>query len=64
MRREILEKGGEILFETRLERLIQQNGALTGIVYSQQGIQTQIDCNACILAIGHSARDTLSLIHI
>ncbi|PWL47826.1 MAG: hypothetical protein DBY39_04735 [Clostridiales bacterium] len=62
MRREILEKGGEILFETRLERLIQQNGALTGIVYSQQGIQTQIDCNACILAIGHSARDTFSML--
>ena len=62
MRREILKNGGEILFETRLERLIQQNGALKGILYSQKGVQTQLDCNACILAIGHSARDTFSML--
>lgn len=62
MRRGILKNGGEILFETRLERLIQQNGALKGILYSQKGVQTQLDCNACILAIGHSARDTFSML--
>lgn len=60
MREEIRKSGGEILFEARLEKLLHRDGRLVAAEYVRQGQQHRIDCGACILAIGHSARDTFS----
>ena len=62
MRREIRKMGGEVLFEARLEQLHHHGGKLQAIEYSHKGVHTKVDCNACILAIGHSARDTFEML--
>jgi uncharacterized FAD-dependent dehydrogenase len=78
MRRRIEELGGEVRFNTRLDSLIIEDGRLTGIRVAhsdhahgsdrddasrrQESIET-IMTGAVILAVGHSARDTFSMIH-
>ncbi len=58
IRREIIMLGGELCFETRLERLITENGRLTGAELLRDGELSRISCSRLILAIGHSARDS------
>ena len=63
IRREIISLGGEVLFESRMEELIIKNGAVAGaVVQGKDGLRT-IGCEALILAIGHSARDTFEKLH-
>lgn len=56
IRLEIEKLGGRILFDTRLAGIKQRNGALCAAV-TDDG---EIPCDRLVLAIGHSARDTLS----
>ena len=59
IRNNILSLGGKVRFETKLQRLLIKDGAVRGAVLkAPQGI-TEEPFDACILAIGHSARDTL-----
>lgn len=53
MRRQIIESGGEVHFQTRVDRLIVENDAVTG-VECQTG---EAFYGPVILATGHSARD-------
>ena len=46
--------GGQVLFHTKLERLLLEGGAVRGAAASGR----EIPCRALILAPGHSARDT------
>jgi uncharacterized FAD-dependent dehydrogenase len=57
-RRKIESLGGEYKFGCRLEGLRFQNGRLQGIETSSGFISTSL----CVLAIGHSARDTYELL--
>jgi len=59
LRREIVSLGGEVRFGARLEGLRVEEGRLTGIDVREGGELRQIGCERLILAIGHSARDTL-----
>ena len=59
LRKRIQELGGEVRFETRVERLKLENGVLRGVV-TDAG--EEIPCNHCVLAIGHSARDTFRML--
>ncbi|MEA4899269.1 MAG: hypothetical protein VB067_06965 [Christensenellaceae bacterium] len=54
IRREVERLGGEVRFETRLDRLILEGGRLQGIVADAADIEAE----QIILAVGHSARDT------
>lgn len=63
MRKEIQDDGGEIHFRACLKKIEQKNGKLTGLVYKQDGRDDQIETDQCILAIGHSARDTFSMLY-
>ena len=63
LRQKVLELGGEIWFETKFCNLQLQEGQLTSITVQQGGQERQIPCNQLILAIGHSARDTFSVLH-
>ena len=56
-RRSVIALGGQVLFGTRLERLVLKDGALTGAVVCKDGETRELLCDRLILATGHSARD-------
>jgi uncharacterized FAD-dependent dehydrogenase len=60
MREEIVQYGGEFLFEQKVTDFIITNGTITG-VRTEQGNTFQ--AHAVILATGHSARDIFELLH-
>lgn len=57
IRMEIIRLGGKVLFETKLEEVF-HNGRISGIKINGQ----EIPCEALVLAIGHSARDTFEML--
>lgn len=59
LRETVLQHGGEVHFDTRMERLIVKNGAVQGISTQNGNI---IEATALILATGHSARDVFQLL--
>ena len=62
IRREILELGGEVRFETKLTELQLEDGALAGIRVRCGEKEEEIPCSRLILAIGHSARDSFEML--
>lgn len=58
IRKEIEALGGEVRFNTQLTGLVKQNDKLVA-VETNHG---QIQCDAVILAVGHSARDTFEML--
>ncbi len=63
IRKKIEDLGGEILFDTKLESLVIEDGRLTAAVIMHGGKKERMSADALILAIGHSARDTFSMIN-
>ena len=65
IRKKIESLGGEILFDTRLESLVIECGRLKAITITGKNSSgaMNIAADALILAIGHSARDTFSMIN-
>lgn len=59
MREKIISMGGTFLFQTKLTNLKIENGKIKKIEINHSN---WIDTNILILAIGHSARDTFSLL--
>lgn len=59
MRRDIETRGGEVLFETQLTGLHVENGAIRGAVLNGH---TQVETGHILLCIGHSARDTFTML--
>ena len=55
LRQRIIDLGGEVRFCAQVTNLISENGKLTGVEVNGKEI---IPCEKCVLAIGHSARDT------
>ncbi|MGN0170318.1 MAG: NAD(P)/FAD-dependent oxidoreductase [Lachnospiraceae bacterium] len=60
MRKKFLSLGGEIIFETRVKDFLIQDGKVTGVDLSDG---RQISTEVCVLAIGHSARDTFEVLN-
>ncbi len=60
LRQKIVALGGEVLFESKLTGISIADGKLAAIEVNGD---RRIDCTALILAIGHSARDTFSMLH-
>ncbi len=58
LRQRILDAGGEIRFKSRLDNLAIENGRLRAVVVNGE----EIACSQCVLAIGHSARDTYAML--
>ena len=63
IRKKIERLGGEVRLECRLENLILANGFIHGVTYSQLGQTVDMETDAVILAIGHSARDTVEMLY-
>jgi len=59
IRRRIISLGGEVRFNTQVTGLCTENGKLTGLQTAEGEI---IPCDAAVLAIGHSARDTFEML--
>ncbi|MDF2943693.1 MAG: dependent oxidoreductase [Herbinix sp.] len=59
MRKEIVSLGGEVRFGTKLTNLIIEDNVLKGI---ELNYKEKLPCNVLIPAIGHSARDTFSML--
>ena len=63
IREDILSCGGEIRFSHRLDGLVIENGALAAAkVHAPEG-DYALPCSQLILAIGHSARDSFTMLH-
>ena len=59
IRNEIIRLGGTVLFETRVTELIVRGSHIEGVKVLHQGIEREILSDSVLLAIGHSARDTM-----
>lgn len=59
IREEITELGGEVRFGARVTDLCIEGGILRGMIINDA---EKLDCEALILAIGHSARDTFAML--
>lgn len=59
MRKDIIELGGEFLFETLVTDLMIENDKIVGIKSNELEIKSDV----VVLAIGHSARDTFKMLY-
>lgn len=59
MRNKIIRMGGNILYNTTLTNLVINNNSLEKIEINNKDL---INCQALVLAIGHSARDTFEML--
>ena len=59
IRSRIISLGGEVRFNTQVTDLVTEDGAVKAVVTADG---EHIPCDRCILAIGHSARDTFRML--
>lgn len=63
IRKKIEALGGEVRLECKLEKLIVYNKFVQGITYSHNGELIDEEADCVIMAIGHSARDTVEMLY-
>ncbi|MBQ8200758.1 MAG: FAD-binding protein [Clostridia bacterium] len=59
IRNEIIRLGGTVMFETKATELIIRGSHVEGVRVSQRGEMRELLSDTVLLAIGHSARDTM-----
>ncbi len=62
MRQEIISLGGEVKFGCQLTSVIVYNKFVQGVTYAENGKSVDMETDCLILAIGHSARDTVRML--
>ena len=62
IREDIIKLGGEVRFNTKLTKINQKNGFVTSVEVEHNSSKEIIETDNVVLAIGHSARDTFSMI--
>ena len=60
MREEILRLGGKVRFQSQVTEILTSKGQVTGVVVNGR---EEIPCEQVVLAPGHSARDTFSMLY-
>ncbi len=63
LREEILRLGGEVRFFTTVTDMKIKDGAVTALLVNAPTGEEELPCRQVILAIGHSARDTVEMLH-
>ena len=63
IREHICALGGEVRFESRMTRLIRENGHVRAVEYEEAGQTRTLEADHVVLAIGHSARDTFEQLY-
>lgn len=59
IRKKIIDNGGSFIFGARFTDFVYSGDKLSAIKYVKEGCEFTIPCTDVILAIGHSARDTI-----
>ena len=62
IRNKIISLGGEFIFSAKLTDVSIKDGQLVGISYLKDGETVTLGCDTLILATGHSARDTITML--
>jgi hypothetical protein len=60
LRQKILRLGGEVHFGAQMTDVLHEDGRVVGACFCQAGRVTELEADNIVLAIGHSARDTLA----
>ena len=60
IRKEILDLGGQIKFQSRVDDIIIDSGSIVGV---RTSTGEELNSQNVILAVGHSARDTFEMLH-
>ncbi len=63
LRNKIIRLGGEFIYSARFCGFEEKNGRLSSVTYIKDGSEHRIETSALILAIGHSARDTIRMLY-
>ncbi len=63
LRKEIIKLGGEVRFGTRLDDIVLKGKMISEVVIENKGNKENLKCDALILTIGHSARDTFTMLY-
>ena len=63
MREAIIAAGGEVHFGARMTDILRKDGRVCAVVYEDAQGAHELPTAQVILAIGHSARDTFSMLH-
>ena len=63
LREKILEAGGQIVFGGRVTDFEILDGRLDAVLWEKDGVPRRTETAVCILAIGHSARDTFETLY-
>ena len=65
MREQIIALGGEVRFEQRVSDVLIEGGVVRGLTVQNLNDHTQYDMRAdhVVLALGHSSRDTVAMLH-
>ena len=65
MRAQIIALGGEVRFDQRVSDVLIENGNIRGLTVQNLNDNTQYDMRAdhVVLALGHSSRDTVAMLH-
>ncbi len=59
IRRKTESLGGEVRFDATVTEILQSDGHVTGVGFMEKGVACALEATHVILAIGHSARDTM-----
>ena len=60
LRKKVISLGGEVRFDSQVVNIRSEDGCLTGLELSDGRV---IECDKAVFAIGHSARDTFTMLH-
>ena len=60
LRQRIISLGGEVRFRSQVTGIRSENGAITAVEINGEEV---LPCSHAVLAIGHSARDTFTMLH-
>jgi len=60
LRNKIISLGGEVYFDSKVTNISQKDGRINGVFVNNERL---IECEICIFAIGHSARDTFKMLY-
>ncbi len=63
IRRRIIQLGGEVRFESKMTKILQKGGSVSGVEVEARGAGAyEIETGSVVMALGHSARDTLEML--
>ncbi len=63
IRKKIISLGGEVIFGAKFCDYRVKNGEINAVVYEKDNVKTEIETDRAILAIGHSSRDTFTMLN-